>query len=347
VSITTESNFVIWETLMGRFFLVLFFILPVELFCSSPRILITLGPKCTFTPEKLQKKIECLVVSGPAEGLKEKILELDRSESTHIVVYTGQLHDQRTFSRTIAYESVILNSSLKSALRVLKRLIPTIPRTDVDLPRMKPYDAGRLYDLMMKVDCLFKQHDLSYWAMSGTLLGAVRHEGVIPWDDDLDVAICAEDIPSLEKLEGMLADMGLGMAYYSESQFYKIFPLDGEPIFKKGEVRPWRYPFIDIFPFVVVGDKRIYMSEVWRKRQPNEFFYSGDLSSSPMKLPFGPMMIPVPREYLDYVKRVYGEDWNSVAYLQFDHKHGRRRKKIRVDLVDRSAPHYILPYSAR
>jgi len=331
--------------MIGKFFLVFFLILPIELFCSSPRLLITLGPKCNFTPEALQEEIECLIVSDPEEGLEERILALDRTESTHIIVYTDQLHNQRKFSRAIKYDTVRLNGSLKSSLRELKKRIPTIPQTDASLPRIEPREAGALYDLMMKVDCLFREHSLSYWAISGTLLGAVRHKGLIPWDDDLDVAICAEDIPALEKLESLLGCMGLGMTYCSKEQIYKVFLLDGKPIFRKGKRCSWKYPFIDIFLFVLVGDKRVHMSDLWREREPNEFFYCDDLVSSAMNLPFGPMMIPSPGGYLDYLRRLYGEDWNSVAYLHFDHKHHKHRKEIRVDLTDRSAPHYVLPGS--
>ena len=38
-----------------------------------------------------------------------------------------------------------------------------------------------------------KEHNLRYWVGGGTLIGALRHQGFIPWDDDLDVLMLRED----------------------------------------------------------------------------------------------------------------------------------------------------------
>ena len=45
---------------------------------------------------------------------------------------------------------------------------------------------------------LSQQYGLKYRLLAGSVLGAVRHGGFIPWDDDIDVGICIEDLPEFE-----------------------------------------------------------------------------------------------------------------------------------------------------
>lgn len=55
--------------------------------------------------------------------------------------------------------------------------------------------------LLLKFDELCKKHDLQYSLCGGTLLGAIRHKGFIPWDDDIDVMMPRDDFEKLLKLE--------------------------------------------------------------------------------------------------------------------------------------------------
>lgn len=50
-----------------------------------------------------------------------------------------------------------------------------------------------LIDLLDAFDSICKKNDIKYWLSSGTCLGAIRHGGFIPWDDDVDVEMLRED----------------------------------------------------------------------------------------------------------------------------------------------------------
>ena len=54
-------------------------------------------------------------------------------------------------------------------------------------------------DLLSQFIKLCNKYNLRYWVGFGTLLGAVRHKGFIPWDDDMDVWMPREDYDNLLK----------------------------------------------------------------------------------------------------------------------------------------------------
>lgn len=62
--------------------------------------------------------------------------------------------------------------------------------------KMKEVWAVQL-DLLSELDRVCKKHHITYFASSGTMLGAIRHQGFIPWDDDLDLMMLRSEYDKL------------------------------------------------------------------------------------------------------------------------------------------------------
>ena len=50
-----------------------------------------------------------------------------------------------------------------------------------------------LMSMLREIDRICRMHDIPYMLFAGSALGAVRHQGFIPWDDDLDVLMLRAD----------------------------------------------------------------------------------------------------------------------------------------------------------
>ena len=48
-------------------------------------------------------------------------------------------------------------------------------------------------DMIAELDKVCRNHGIKWYADMGTLIGAIRHKGYIPWDDDLDISILFDD----------------------------------------------------------------------------------------------------------------------------------------------------------
>lgn len=127
-----------------------------------------------------------------------------------------------------------------------------MPSYDYDLRRLQLTEAAMLHDL--KEIC--KRNNIRFYLDSGTLLGAIRHQGFIPWDNDIDIAMPYEDY---ERFINLPAEE-FGERYFiqnhkSEADYYRAYTR--MRLNHSTMVYPWEKKYnvhhgvwIDIFPMV-------------------------------------------------------------------------------------------------
>ena len=57
-----------------------------------------------------------------------------------------------------------------------------------------------LLDIAKEFDRICVKHNIPYYMIGGTMLGAVRHKGFIPWDDDMDFGVPVEYYEELQRI---------------------------------------------------------------------------------------------------------------------------------------------------
>lgn len=130
------------------------------------------------------------------------------------------------------------------------------------MDEMRPYPEGaleRLQDaergILRVVDALCRQNGIDYFIDSGTCLGAVRHGGFIPWDDDTDIAMPYEDYQRFCELAPKALPVGCSLATCENtpgltSLWAKVF-LDGTRFIDEVSMEAGcnQAIFLDVFPY--------------------------------------------------------------------------------------------------
>ncbi len=136
-----------------------------------------------------------------------------------------------------------------------------------------------MLEMLKELDRICRKHKIPYFLYWGTLLGAIRHDGFIPWDDDLDVGLMRKDYKRLmnvlpselpEHIALQSNDTDKNYFYFYAKLRDKNSLLDErsyDKVFKEKGI------FIDIFPF----DTIIPTTQRWRLQSAAyTIFRSGD-----------------------------------------------------------------------
>lgn len=112
----------------------------------------------------------------------------------------------------------------------------------------------RMFQILRDIDRICKKHNIIYWLDGGTLLGSMRHDGFIPWDDDLDIGMLRQDYVKFISI----AQSEFGEKYflqtpltdkYSEAPWIKVKDNNSKIIEEENNNNAHAGLFVDIFPY--------------------------------------------------------------------------------------------------
>lgn len=181
------------------------------------------------------------------------------------VPFKGIRHNIRAklLKKNNSLDCAILQSKLDICLDRLNFLEKLI-KTTVCVSDIPP--ASGVLELVQKSEVailkrfseVIKQHKLRWWIDSGTLIGYIRHNGFIPWDDDIDICVMREDYEKLPEI--LLAEFTSGgffftvgdiiRLYYKELHIWvDVFPIDQGG--KRASLRGEEYEnFVEILNYI-------------------------------------------------------------------------------------------------
>ena len=136
---------------------------------------------------------------------------------------------------------------------------------------------SRLFEMLKWFDGFCRANDLNYYLLGGTMLGAARHQGFIPWDDDIDVGLFRKDYERFINLMKGKKECGKYIVEAPDSEnkdfcypYAKVYDVS-TTLIEHYAVPLKRGIFLDIFPLDYLGNSH---EECQKKYAPIKNLYN-------------------------------------------------------------------------
>ena len=206
------------------------------------------------------------------------------------------------------------------------------------LPNHQPFksvwsveDKREMRVFLTKSQEIMRNNQIDMVAMYDTLLGLVRHQGVIPWNDGLSFVVDKNRKDLLFSLRDKFAVAGIGLTAFSP-HVTKMYPLN-KPLIPG---RNWSWPFIDIRYYTKKGNKITVpqgginvCTSLWCHWFPSADEFSAD-DFFPLRTNlFEGVPLNIPNKVDDILNSFYGRDWEVSCQSSTYNHHQEKGKRSR------------------
>lgn len=240
--------------------------------------------------------------------------------------------------------------------------ISSFPKATGDLALIQKGDTL----LLAITDAICRKHGLEFWLNAGTCLGAVRHQGFIPWDDDMDICMIRETyekavpilqeelskfgIDAVEQKNEPISRIGIGYRHHETglwidllpAEYTTIDPADGKKVDsyhkrcnqykEKWRVKKEKLNRLQMFEF-----RKKYIPEICSKEDAKSIIYCPEFGLKPRLwrvediFPLEPIVFEgyemlSPHDAHSYLIQFYGSNYLGFPQSGLEHHGGSRGK---------------------